>query len=264
MANDKNRPSFFAKLRRTARTAQKTVATKTALDHNAVWQAHEKVSGRAKESAEMAQRLVSAAARERGAVEAVAERARSIALRAKDAAETFGRVVEPFERLEVVALNAGLEGARLGEAAGKALVMVSDAIRGQAQRGSESAREVKQFLDDLVVHVMELNTQLEFARDAAVEVTQEVARIGGTNVELDHAVVELTLRLRRATGSDPETVRAIGEATEHARALVTALGTLSGTVPRGLLLAAIKPALEPLVRLLSEDEGDTAEDEDDE
>ena len=71
---------------------------------------------------------------------------------------------------------------------------------------------------------------------------------------------DLGERLRRATGSDPETARAVAQATEHARALVTALGTLSGRVPRALLTNALRPVLEPLVRSLFEE--DAAEDTD--
>jgi hypothetical protein len=60
-------------------------------------------------------------------------------------------------------------------------------------------------------------------------------------------------RVKKTTGSDPETVRAISEASERARALVTSMSTLSGKVPRALLAAAMRPALEPLARLLAEE-----------
>ena len=58
-------------------------------------------------------------------------------------------------------------------------------------------------------------------------------------------------RVKKATGSDPEAVRAIAEASERARALVASLAALSGKVPRALLLSALRPALEPLARLLA-------------
>ena len=43
-------------------------------------------------------------------------------------------------------------------------------------------------------------------------------------------------------------------ATEHARELVSALGTLSGKVPHALIEGALRPVLEPLQRLLENDE----------
>jgi hypothetical protein len=63
-------------------------------------------------------------------------------------------------------------------------------------------------------------------------------------------------RVKKTTGSDPEAVRALAEASERARALVTALASLSGKVPRALLVGALRPVLEPVARLLvEEDEG---------
>jgi hypothetical protein len=61
-------------------------------------------------------------------------------------------------------------------------------------------------------------------------------------------------RVKKATGSDPEAVRAIAEASERARALVASLAALNGKVPRIMLLSALRPAIEPLARLLGEDE----------
>jgi hypothetical protein len=65
--------------------------------------------------------------------------------------------------------------------------------------------------------------------------------------------------MRKTTGSDPETARAVAEATEHARALVSALGALSGKVPRGIVVGALRPMLDPLARLLEGDDAGAAE-----
>jgi hypothetical protein len=61
-------------------------------------------------------------------------------------------------------------------------------------------------------------------------------------------------RVKKATGSDPETVRAVAEASERARALVASLSALSGKVPRALLVGALGPVLAPLSRLLGDEE----------
>jgi ApbE superfamily uncharacterized protein (UPF0280 family) len=68
--------------------------------------------------------------------------------------------------------------------------------------------------------------------------------------------VDVGDRVKRATGSDPEAVRAIAEASERARALVTTLSAVAGKVPRSLLMAALRPALEPLAVLLADGDGD--------
>jgi hypothetical protein len=49
-------------------------------------------------------------------------------------------------------------------------------------------------------------------------------------------------------------VRAVAEATEHARALVSTLSAMSGKVPRALLVGALSPVLAPLTRMLGDDE----------
>jgi hypothetical protein len=51
-------------------------------------------------------------------------------------------------------------------------------------------------------------------------------------------------------------VRAIAEASERARALVLALGALSGKVPRALVIGALSPALESLAAFLAEGDPD--------
>jgi hypothetical protein len=71
-------------------------------------------------------------------------------------------------------------------------------------------------------------------------------------LEAERTLVELGARLREATGSDPETMRLIAEAGEHARILVNALTGLRGKAPRQLLLAALWPLLDPLAGVLVE------------
>ena len=46
------------------------------------------------------------------------------------------------------------------------------------------------------------------------------------------------------------------EALEHARQLVIALGALSGKAPRGLVVGALRPVLEPLMRAVLDEADD--------
>jgi methyl-accepting chemotaxis protein len=186
------------------------------------------------------------------------ERSRAAAARAQELGATFGRISDSFERIGLVALNAGLEGARLGENAGRALLLVSDEVRMQSSRGGEAARDLSSALGEVAAELGQLGAQVTQARDSGGDVAQDAARVGTACGEAASAIADVGERLRRATGSDPEVVRAIAEAGENARALVASLTALSGKVPRNLLLAALRPVLEPLARLLSdegEDEG---------
>ena len=75
-------------------------------------------------------------------MDAVADRTRALSSRAAELQAGFARVLDAFERLGLVALNAGLEGARLGEAEGRQLGLVSDEVRAQSSRGGDAAREL--------------------------------------------------------------------------------------------------------------------------
>jgi methyl-accepting chemotaxis protein len=165
---------------------------------------------------------------------------------------------DAFARLELVALNAGLEGARLGEGPGHALGLVSDEVRGQASRGSEACRELGLALGEIGSELLQVHASLDRAREASAEVAQEAARASGASSDAERALDDLGERLKKATKTDPETARALTDATQHARALVTSLAALRGKAPQTIVIAALRPVLEPLFRAL---DGESGEDE---
>jgi methyl-accepting chemotaxis protein len=252
---------FLTLLRRTARSAQVTVAGRSAAEETALWNAHDRALAASRDASGAAQRIAQNVGKQRSAVDGVADRARTIATRAQDVSSTFSRVVDVFERLALIALNAGLEGARLGENEGKALLLVSDEVRAHATRGGETARDMAGALAEVSAELAQLNASIGPARDITGEVAQEAARVAGSCADGEAALVELAEKLRKTTGSDPETVKAITETAENARALVSSLTALSGKVPRNLLLSALRPALDPLARLLADEEVEGPEDE---
>jgi methyl-accepting chemotaxis protein len=222
-------------------------------DVSALWSAHERALVRARDAGSAAQRIASSAARQRASIDAVADRVRALCARAGEVQAGFGRVIDAFERLGLVALNAGLEGARLGEAEGRQLALVSDEVRAHASRGGEVAHELGAALAQLAADLGQLDSTVAQAQAVVAEVTQDSARALGAASDAESALMDIGERVKKTTGSDPETVRAISEASERARALVASLSTLSGKVPRALLAAAMRPALEPLARLLAEE-----------
>ena len=248
-SGEKPKRRLFRLLRRGTRESSESVE-RTAVEESALWTGHQRATASVRESGEAAQRIASHVAKQRGVVDALADRARGVSTRSTDLAASFGRLRETFERLELVALNAGLEGARLGEGPGVALGLVSDEVRSQATRGSETCRELSLALGEIGSELTQVHSSLDRAREASAEVAQEAARVGGASADAERALAEMGDRLRKATGSDPETARAIADATEHARSLVTALGTLRGTAPQAIVLSALRPILEPLLRLL--------------
>ena len=231
-----------------------SVGGRSAVEESALWAAHERAATAIRDSGEAAQRIASHVAKQRGTVDALADRARAVSARANDLSASFGRIVDSFARLELVALNAGLEGARMSEGPAQALGLVADEVRAQATRGSEASRELSAALAEIGSELVQVNASLDRAREAAAEVAQEAARVGGASADAERALGEIGDRFKRTTGSDPETSRAIAEATEHARALVGALGILSGKVPQALVASALRPVLEPLARMLEGDD----------
>jgi len=249
-----NRASRLANLLR-SRAHDKTDGA-TPMSDAAAWSAHGVATKRSREAAEAAQAITAHVAKQRAAADVLNDRVHTATARAQELAAGFGRVTDVFERLGLVALNAGLEGARLGELAGRSLLLVSDEVRNHVTRGSESARELTATLNEVASDVNKLQAYVDQVRQGAQDASQEAARVAAAATEAERSIVELGARLQEATGSDPETAKLVAQANEHARALVTslsALGALGGKDPK-LVLAALRPVLGPLSRLL----GDTS------
>jgi methyl-accepting chemotaxis protein len=251
----KQKQRLLRLLRRTPKGIR-ALGDRTTADVSALWSAHERALLRARDAGAAAQRIASSAARQRASIDAVADRMRALSSRAGELEAGLARVIDAFERLALVALNAGLEGARRGETEGRQLGLVGDEVRAHSIRGAEAARELGSGLSQVVMELEQLDSSVAQAQTVVAEVTQDSARALGAASDAESALTDIGERVKRTTGSDPETVRAIAEASERARALVAALSTLSGKVPRALLSAALRPALEPLARLLAEDEAD--------
>lgn len=257
-----DRRRFLRLLRRTAKGAPGSAASRNASEENAFWRAHEQASTRAHEASEAARQISATIARHGASVDTLADRTRAAAGRAQDLRTVFTRVSEVFERLNIVALNAGLEGARLGEAAGRAVGLVSDEVRTHAARGNASVSELSASLGEIADELKSLHVALDGAREATATVAEQAARAANSSSEAERALQEIESRIRATTGSDPRAARAIAEASEHARALVTAIGGLSEHVPQEVWIEALRPTLEPLVGVLGEPPADATENDD--
>lgn len=249
----KNR--FLKLLRKTTARAQRSPG-RSAESDGAMWTTHERATAAARLGGEAAQRVAAALAKSRTTLDAIADQARTSSGRKEELERSLARLADAFERLNLVALNAGLEGARLGETAGRSLTLVSDEIRSHVERGTSASRDVGELAREITRDAATIGTRLDDVRALNAEVTADASRTSGAMTETERALGELSDRLRKATGTDPETAKAIADATEHGRALVTALGTLTGRVPRTILVNALRPVLEPLLRVVVEDEAE--------
>lgn len=230
-------------------------APTAALDDAALWAAHERASASLKESGARAERVAATVARQRAHIEGAAERASLVAARSEGLSTGAARVSEAFERLGVVALNAGVEGARAGELQGRALLLLSEEIRANVVRGADAAAELGRAVDEIASESAEVRRQIERSRFEVSEVGQEAAQLQAAAASASKSLDNLGARLRRATGIDPEMARVVALAAEHARGLMTALSALSTAAQAGPVLSALRPVMGPLVRLLGEIEG---------
>ena len=164
--DDNSKRRLFRLLRRGARSAAAGPG-RSAVEESALWAAHQRATTAVRDSGEAAQRIASHIAKQRGTVDALSDRARAVSARAQDLSSSFGRIIDSFARLELVALNAGLEGARMGEGGAQALGLVSDEVRSQATRGSEASRELSTTLAEIGSELLQVNASLDRTREAA-------------------------------------------------------------------------------------------------
>jgi methyl-accepting chemotaxis protein len=238
-------------LRRTAGAASSAVPG-GGLEDAELWASRDDAVRAAEEGFRAAERLEATSARERARAEAASERATLLAARAEGIVVVARRVEDAFERLRMVALNAGLEGARAAEGQGRALLLVSDEVRANVERGAEAARELVRAVDEVTVEASALRDRAQDVRGDAGEIAADAATAKASAQDATRALDRLERQLRKATGFDPDVARAVSQAAEHARGLVTALSTIQTSHVGSMALGALRPVLRPVARALGD------------
>jgi len=166
------------------------------------------------------------AARQATEIEALLEAGERLALRGRDLRAGVQELRDTLDRGRLSTLNAALEGARLGEAAGKALIAMTDEVRSTLSRSAD-------VLDDHATRVAELERERERLvltlgplADAARAVASEVTRVAERNRAQQSALGELALELRQRLGVDPELGGLVARATREASDLLDSLAAL--------------------------------------
>jgi methyl-accepting chemotaxis protein len=215
-----------------------------------MWAAHAKAREAADDLAGQATQLSADLARMASLIDTLRDQSRLAHSRAMEIGSSLGRLADAFERLRLLALNVGLDGARLGEPSARILGAVAEEVRAQAEQGGVAVADLRSLIDEIVPEWASVNTSVERIRQTDAEVrsragaTQETAqRVGGL---LD----EVGTWARQLSDSDPETAKILAQATEHARGLVSSLSALGDRARREVVAAAIGPTLRPLLGLL--------------
>jgi methyl-accepting chemotaxis protein len=205
--------------------------------------AHEAV----KEAVQSTERLAGVANRHRSAVDALPESLRAVEAQIVDALGALGRVDHAQARLGVLALNTGLEGAKLEGAAGRAVVMVAEELRALTGRASTATKELSHALGEIRQQAKLVETRAVEAKQGSSTIVEEAGRALVAFHAADEAVAALGEELTRATGLEPEVARALQSAELHARELLAALTIVTLRAP--IALTALRPLLEPLFTL---------------
>src|SRR5687767_6302258 len=100
-----------------------------ALDEAYLFRAHESAALAAEAALSACQTAGASVAQQRGFLDAAVDAMRLLLSRAGEAHGGVRQAREALEQIRLVALNTGLEGARLGEPAGKPLTLVAEEIR---------------------------------------------------------------------------------------------------------------------------------------
>jgi hypothetical protein len=110
-------------------------------DEQALWLAYDRALTNTRETIDSLGKMMASLSKQRAAVDAVMDRAGSADGRLIELAKLQGREAQTLDRLGLVALNAGLEAARLGEVEGRALGLVGEEVRaGQRARAKHPVR----------------------------------------------------------------------------------------------------------------------------
>jgi methyl-accepting chemotaxis protein len=217
-----------------------------------LWQAHQDATGAASGALESATALAAAVSRSASAVDELADSARGAQGRADEVSPALARVTEPLERLRLVALNLGLDGSRMGDAAGRALAGASDEIRTYVEQGFEAAGDLRAVLEELRPSMGALAARTEQLRKAGQDVAQHASRAQEQAQQCARSLEELGQWARKLSDTDPETAAILARASDHVRALLGELAKLKNATQRELARGVLLPLIQPLLRVLDE------------
>lgn len=198
---------------------------------------------RSAEQAEQAELDATASVtRGRGELELVSESLRALPARSRELRTNVQLLREALDRAKLSALNAGLEGARLGDPVGRALVDLAGDLRDLLGRAVLTLEEHATLLAELDRERDRLTETLGTARTALAGSGEALSRAQPLRRELAKALAELERHVAAALGTDPQTARLLASAAEQARTLRQ---TLAGLVESGAGEAA-RELVEPL------------------
>jgi hypothetical protein len=216
-----------------------------------LFEIHARLQKTGGETADRHQASCAIIARQRGEIEALTESLRRFETSLREARNHVDTLGVALDRIKIVALNTGLEGARLGDLAGKALISVSDELRNLTSRGLELLSDQASTVEQMEVERQRLGAVAEREQNQLNELDGILREASISEQVANQTLVRLAQLLQQSTGLDVEAAARLGRVTEHARRLAESLANLSKPEYQPALRAALLPALEPLLTWIS-------------
>lgn len=185
---------------------------------------------------------------QRSELDAAQESGQRLSTRGRDIRNSLNLLRESVERAKLTALNAGLEGARLGDPVGKALVVMGDEVRQLLARGLDALEEHASLLTELDRERERHLTELAVLGEGVLRTSKTLTRAEEQG-QLGAALLnELQQDLTQAFGTDTESARVLAEASTHVSSAASSLQELARRGPLGA--RELRELLGPLLALL--------------
>ncbi len=199
------------------------------------------------------QRAASAgAAEQRSNLEKVQESGQKLGTRSRDLRNTLHLLREAVDRAKLTALNAGLEGARLGDPLGRALVVMGDEVRGLLARAIDALEEHAALLAEVDRDRDRCLAELAELGEGARKVSTALGRAEEQSLLTSALLGELRTDVTEIFGDDLATARALAESAAQVKALASSLSELARRSPASA--GAVRALLSPLLALGPEGE----------
>jgi len=191
--------------------------------------------------------------RQRADLESAHESAQKLSTRSRDLRNSLHVLRESVDRAKLSALNAGLEGARLGEPVGKALVAMSDEQRNLLARALDAMDEHGGLLgeadrerDRCVAALSQVSDDTRQAL-AALNRSEQQAQLTAAVLQ------ELHQDFAAQFAGDAESAKIMAETASHVRSAASSLLALTQRTPLGV--DALRELLGPLLALVPSEDG---------
>jgi methyl-accepting chemotaxis protein len=188
-------------------------------------------------------------ARQHAELDAVQEAGQKLGARGRDIRNSLLLLRESVDRAKLTALNAGLEGARLGEPVGKALVVMGDEVRNLLARALDALEEHASLLAEVDRDRERCLADLSHIGEGTRELGGKLAQAEEQSQLTSALLGELRSDLGEVFGTDPDTARVLASSAGQVKTLADSLLELSERSPLGV--AALRELLHPLLSLVA-------------